>query len=320
MNSARLACLFAAAGLACGARTPLSSAPLADPDAGAPSDASPVAVTLSIPLGTYPGCTSATVTLRPGFVGSTGRDGSITLRREGDGVAATLDFPGYASGRVVFVPTAGSAAAFRAGQGFEVQTANATFGVVTVTATTGSLSLVGQTLFLSTHGSAGADDVSTFFRCPVPAGLPRTSVVTSSPPPGRVEAGVYRGCVAASGTEGPVRAGVTGGRGSVTVTGSAGAFRLTWSDSLMPELACGGLDFGAAPVTAALTPEQTCDIRQPCGPPPTLGPSPFPSTATLTDLQGSMRVNGSALFVDLRGDASERACGVHDLSILCANP
>ena len=320
MDGARLSCIVAAACLACGARTPLSSGSLQDSDSGASSDASPLAVTLSIPLGTYAGCTSATVTTRPNFVGSTGRDGSITLSREGDGVVAALAFPSYASGSVAFAPTAGDSAAFRASQTFDVQTANAGFRVVTVTATSGTLSIVGATLFISTHGSAGADDVSTFIHCRVPSGLRPTSIVTSAPPPGRLTAGVYRSCTAASSTDGPVRAGVTGGSGSLTVTRSAGVLRLTWPDSLIPELACGGLDFGAAPVTATLTPGQSCVIQRPCGPPPSLGPSPYPATATLTNMQGSMRVNGNALFIDVLGDATAQACGIHDLSILCTSP
>lgn len=316
MNGALPSCLVAAACLACGARTPLSDGP----DAATSPDASPRAVTLSVPLGVYEGCTSSTVTTRPNFVGATGREGSITLTRDGDGVAATLAFPTYASGRVVFVPTAASSAALRASQTFDVQIANATFSVATVTATAGALSIVGPTLFLSTHGSAGGDDVSTFFHCRVPAGLRPTGIATSAPPPGRLAAGVYRSCTATSSTEGPVRAGLSGGRGSLTVTLDAGTLRLTWPDSLLQELACGGLDFGVAPVTAAMATGQACDYRQPCGPPPTLGPTPFPSTATLTDMQGSMTVNGAALFVNVRGDASARACGVHDLSITCANP
>jgi hypothetical protein len=319
MNGGRLSCLVAAACLACGARTPLSSESPSGADAGASADAS-AAVTLTIPLGTYVDCTSATVTTRPHFVGGTGRDGTITLTQEGDSVVAALDFPRYASGRVAFAPTTGRSAALRASQAFEVQTANASFSVVTVTATTGALSLVGSTLFLSTRGRAGTDDVSTFFHCRAPVGVTPTSVVTRASPPGRVTAGVYGSCIAASSTEGPAHAGVSGGRGSLTVTEVGGTLRLAWTDSVISELGCRGLDFGADPLTAALTPGQTCEIYQPCGPPPTLGSSPFPLTATLTDLQGSVMVNGNALFIDLLGDAGARACGVHDLSITCAGP
>ncbi len=320
MDVARLSCLVAVACLACGARTSLSSDTLADSDAGASSDISPIAVTLSIPLGTYTDCRSSTVTTRPNLVGGTGGEGSITLTREGDGVVAALTFPRYASGSVTFVPTAATSAAFRENQSFDVQTTNPGFSVVTITATTGALSLVGQTLFLSTHGSVGEDDVSTFFHCRVPAGVPPTSIATSAPPPGRLGPGVYRSCVAASSTEGPIRAGAAGAIGAITVTESGGALRLTLNDWLLSALSCGGFDFGADPVAAALLAGQSCDIQQPCGPPPTLGPSPFPSVATLTDLRGAMRVNGGALFVDVLGDASERACGVHDVSIICANP
>ncbi|MDB4927777.1 MAG: hypothetical protein JWM10_261 [Myxococcaceae bacterium] len=320
MHRARLAGYLCAACLACGARTPLSADPLAGSDAATAAETAPPTVTLSIPLGTYEACTSSTVTTRPNFVGGTGRGGAITLSQRGDGVVATFAFPTYASGSLVFAPTAATSAAFRAGQTFDVQTANPSFGVVTVTATTGALSLVGPTLFISTHGVAGADDVSTFFRCRVPAGLRATDVVTNAPPPAPLAAGVYRACTAASSTEGPVLAGVSAGGGSLTVSQVGASLRLTWSDSLLSELACGRLDFGADPVTAVLTAGQTCEFRQPCGPPPTLGTSPYPSTATLTDLRGSMMVNGNALFVDLRGDASAEACGIHDLSITCAGP
>jgi hypothetical protein len=318
MNGARLSCLVAAACLACGARTPLSADPPSD--AGTSSEASSTAVTLSIPLGTYSGCTSATVTTRPHFVGGTGGNGSITLTREGDRVVATLAFPNYASGRVALIPTTRSSAAFGASQALDVQIANPSFSVATVTATTGTLSIVGQTLFVSTHGSAGTDDVSTFFHCRVPAGVAPTDIVTNAPPQGPLTDGVYRSCTASSSTDGPVQAGVTGGAGSLTVTRSGGTFRLTWPDSLLSQWTCGGLDFGADPVRATLTAGQACEIHSPCGPPPTLGMSPFPSTATLTALQGSMMVNGNVLFVDVLGDATAQACGVHDLSITCAGP
>lgn len=317
MIGARLACLVATACLACGARTPLADEA---PDAGLVSDAPSTGVTLSIPLGRYEGCTSSTVTTRPRFVGATGRGGSITLRQQGDGVVATLDLPTYASGAVAFVPTSAGSAALRAAQTFDVQIADADFGVVPVTATAGALSLVGPTLFLSTHGTNGPDDVSTFFRCPVPAGVAPTAVTTSAPPPAALHAGVYQSCTATSGTEGPLESSLSGGSGPLTVTLDGATLRLSWPDSLLPELSCRGLDFGAAPVRAALADGQRCELSRPCGPPPTLGMSTAPATATLTGMRGSMTVNGTALFVDLLGDAGATACGVHDLSITCANP
>jgi hypothetical protein len=320
MNGARLGCLVATACLACGARTPLSAEAFADSGAGARSDAAPPAVTLSIPIGVYTGCASSTVTTRPDYVGSTGRDGAITLTREGDLVVAALAFPLYASGRVAFAPTARGAAALRASQTFAVQTANTANAVVPVTASAGSLAIVGTTLFISTHGSAGDDDVSAFFHCPIPAGLAPTDIATTAPPPGRPAPGVYGSCTATASTDGPVRAGLSGGSGAVTVTVGAESLRLAWPDSLLPELACSALDLDADPVAPALAAGQSCEMRQPCGPPPTLGPSPFPGTATLTNLQGSMRVNGGALFIDVRGDAPAMACGAHNLSITCANP
>lgn len=318
MNGARWSCLVAAACLACGARTPLSTEALLPSDAATSSETSSTAVTLSLPLGTYSGCTSGTVTTRPNFVGATGGTGSITLTREGDRVVATLDLPNYASGRLAFAPTSRSSAAFAASQTFDVQIANPSFSVATVTATTGALSIVRQTLFVSTHGIAGSDDVSTFFHCRVPAGMEPTDIVTSAQPPGQLGPGEYRSCVASSSTDGPIQAGISGGVGSLTVTRDGGTLRLTWPDSLQPHWNCSGLDFGADPIHASLRASQSCEIVSPCGPPPTLGMSPFPRTATLTGLQGSMMVSGGVLFVDVLGDAPDQACGIHDLSITCA--
>jgi len=320
MYGARWSCFVAASFLACGARTPLSTEALLPSDAATSSETSSTAVTLTIPLGTYSGCTSGTVTTHPNFVGATGGTGSITLTREGDRVVATLDFSRYGSGRVAFVPTTRSSAAFAASQSLDVQIANPGFSVATVTATTGTLSIVRQTLFVSTHGSAGSDDVSTFFHCRVPAGVVPTDIVTSAQPPGQLGPGEYRSCVASSSTDGPIQAGISGGVGSLSVTELGGSFHLTWPDSLLSHWTCGGLDFSADPINASLMAGQTCELRSPCGPPPTLGMSPFPNTATLTGMRGSMMVNGNVLFVDVLGDAPDQACGVHDLSIICAGP
>ena len=325
VNGPRLSCFFAVACLACGARTPLSDDSLAHSDAATDAatatDSSPPTVTLSIPLGLYPDCTSGTVTTRPHFVGGTGRPGTITLSLQGDSVVAALAFPTYASGSVAFVPTTAHTAGLRAAQSFDVQTANATFGIVTVAFTTGALSVVGQTLFLSTHGSAGGgDDISTFFHCRLPAGTPPTSIVTRAPPTAPLTIRQYGSCTASSSTDGPVQAGIAGGAGPIFVNENDTGLHLTWAAPLISALTCSDLDFGAAPSTATLTPGQSCGLNEPCGPPPTLGMSPYPFMATLTDMQGSMSVNGGVLFVHILGDAGAQACGVHDLSITCAGP
>ncbi len=306
--------------LACGARSQLSMGDFAGSDAASSSDTSPGTTTLSIALGTYTGCTIATLARRPNLVGATGGAGSITLRREGDAVIATLAFPPFASGAVAFVPTTGSSAAFRASQTFDAQIIDTSVRVVTVTATSGALSLVGSTLFVSTHGTAGDDDVSTFFHCHVPTGLIAEDIVTRTPPPGHVTAGTYRSCTASSSTDGPIQAGISGGIGAVTLSENAGTLRLTWPDTLLGELTCNGLDFAAGPIVATLTGNEICTMHQPCGPPPTLGMSPYPSTATLTDLRGAMSINGGTLFIDVLGDAGSEACGVHDISITCPGP
>ena len=106
----------------------------------------------------------------------------------------------------------------------------------------------------------------------------------------------------------------------MTLTENAGTLRLTWPDTVLQQLTCDGLDFAAGPIVATLAARQTCTMRQPCGPPPTLGTSPYPSMATLTDVQGAMSINGGTLFIDVLGDAGAQACGVHDLSITCSGP
>ncbi len=309
-----------AAGTGCGARTPLAEGTAASSDAAISADATAATTTLSVVLGTYTGCTTSSVTRRPNLVGGSGGAGSLTLRRQGDTVVASLDFAAWAHGDVAFAPTTAATAGLRAAQSYEVQIIDTVVHVVTVNATAGSLAVVGSTLFLATHGTAGDDDVSTFFHCRVPPGIAPTDIVTTAPPPGRVTAGTYASCTASSSTEGPLEAGISGGLGAVTLTAGAGGLHLAWPDSLLQELACNGLDFGAASVAPTLTAGQTCTLRQPCGPPPTLGMSPYPSTATLTDLRGAVTVNRGALFIDVLGDAGAQACGVHDLLITCVAP
>lgn len=308
---ARAPLLLAVACVACGARTPLSL----DADAAAPADVAPTGVTLAVPLGAYPSCASSTVTARPNLVGVTGRDGAVTLTREGDQVVAALEFPTYASGRLAFAPTGARTAGLREPQTLAVQTTNPGYAVVPVIATSGALALVGSTLFLSTHGGAGGDDVRTFIQCRVPEGATPSEVTTRAPPAARVAPGVYRSCTAESSTEAPSRTGNAGGLGTLTVATRGDGLALTWSEGLWSELSCRGLDVDGSDV---VTGAPACEVRQPCGPPPTLGPSPFPDVATLAGLAGSVTSNGGALFVHLRGDAGARACGVHDLTITCA--
>jgi hypothetical protein len=306
----RLLPAIIAACLACGDRTSLDSDPRAD--------AAGTSVTLMIPLGSYSGCSSTMVTVGPNFEGVSGGDGSITLAQEGDGiVAATLAFTLFASGKVAFTPTSGSSAAFAAGKSFDVDTIDFHSSNVTVAATTGALVLVDDTMFISVHGkSVGADEVSGYFHCPVPASLAPTSIVTNAAPGAPLTAGVYGPCTSTVSSLEPVSV-LAGGSGTVTITKSAGTMSAAWNDMLTP--VCGSLAFGATSGSVAtLAAGQTCTLQGPCGPPPSLGPSPVPMTATLTNTAGSMTVDAHSLFIDVVGDTTTLTCGRHYVSIICA--
>ncbi len=302
--------MIAAACFACGARTSLDSNTL--------GDASGTSVTLTIPLGAYSGCSSTLVTLGPNFVGTSGGEGSITLAQASDSVVAALGFAPFASGNVAFKPTSGISATFATGQSFDVATVgfpNYENPNVTVTATTGSLVLIGDTLFISVHGpSGGAYDVSGYFHCPVPASLEPTSIVTNASPGTPLKPGVYGPCTSNIGAEGVTS---SGGSGMVTISESAGTLSATWDTELTP--ACGSLDFTISGNTATLAAGETCTIHGPCGPPPSLGPpTPIPSVATLTNMAGLMTVDDQTLFIDVVGDTPALTCGTHYVSIICA--
>jgi hypothetical protein len=301
-----LVTVIAAACFACGARTALDSGS----SGGTSSDS------LMIPLGPYPGCVVTTVTVGPHFEGVAGGDGALTLVDEGEGVlGVTLAFDLFATGTLAFTPTTSSSAAFADGESFDVDSVDFRGSHVTINATAGSLTLVGETLFLSIKGESAGAVVSGYVHCPVPA-RPNASVATRVLPSTSVTLGVYRSCTANIGSKaGGVLA---GGTGTVTVTSSGGTLSATWDDALTS--VCGRLDFEpASGSVTSLTPEQRCSIRQPCGPPPTLGPSTTPSEATLTNMEGSMTVDQHSLFINVVGDTSTATCGTHLFSIICAS-
>lgn len=306
-RSRLLGAIVAAACFACGGRTSPGSSTLGS-DGGASS------VTLTIPLGSYSGCTSSMVTVSPHFEGTAGGDGTITLVQENDTVVATLAFAPFASGKVVFAPTGTTSAAFATGRSYDVETPDFKGSNATVTETTGSLVLVGDTLFVSVHGQSASADVSGYFHCPVPASLQPTSVVTNAPPAVALTQGIFGPCTSSVGATNTTLS--TRGSGSVTVTESAGNLSATWNDDVTP--VCKSLDFTASSDAATLVAGQTCSVERPCGPPPSLGPSPAPSVATLTSTAGSMTADGRSLFINLVGETTTEACGRHYVSILCA--
>jgi hypothetical protein len=62
----------------------------------------------------------------------------------------------YATGEVTFRPTTVTSAACAPGQSFDVATIDFSESNVTVPMTTGLLALVGDTLFVSVHGTMGS--------------------------------------------------------------------------------------------------------------------------------------------------------------------
>lgn len=303
-----LVALVVAACFACGARTSTGSSTRSE-DGGAAAS-----VTLTIPLGSYPGCMSTLLAVSAHSVATSGGAGTLTLAQENGTVVATLAFEPFASGKVAFTPTSTTSAAIAAGRSYDVETRDMTGTNLTVTETTGSLALVGDTLFVSVHGQSGSADVSGLFHCPVPASLQPTSVVTQSPPAATLTPGSFGPCT--SSVDATASGVMAGAGGSVTVTESDGSLHATWTDDVTP--VCKSLDFIAASHLGTLASGQTCDVKQPCGPPPTLGPSPAPSVATLSDPAGAMTVDGSSLFLDVVGETAPETCGRHYLSILCA--
>ncbi|HEX7601889.1 MAG TPA: hypothetical protein VF316_09800, partial [Polyangiaceae bacterium] len=275
-RSLLLSAIVAAACFACGGRTSPGSSTLG-------SDGGTSSVTLTIPLGSYSGCTSSMVTVSPHFEGTAGGYGTITLVQENDSVVASLAFAPFVSGKIAFTPTSTASAAFATGRSYDVETVDFKGSNATVSETTGSLVLVGDTLFIAVHGQTVSADVSGHFHCPVPATLQPTSVVTNAPPSAALTPGVFGPCTSSVGATNSTLS--TGGSGSVMVTSSAGNLSATWNDDVTP--VCKSLDFTASSDAATLVTGQTCSVQRPCGPPPSLGPSPAPSVATLTGTAGS---------------------------------
>ncbi len=300
--------IIAAACFACGARTTLDSTAL--------SDGGAQTVTLTIPLGSYTTCTSSMVTVAPNSVGVSGGDGTITVAEQNDGVVATLAFAPFATGTLAFTPTTSTSATFASG---EVDTIDDFTSAKTVVDTTsGSLMLVGDTLFVSVHGPSGGAKVSGYFHCSVPTSLPKANITATAPSSAPLAPGVYGPCT--SSVDGTNTSLESGGSGSVTVVESAGQWIATWTSDVTP--VCESLDFTTtnSSSVAPLTAGQTCVVKAPCGPPPSLGPpTPVPDEATLTNMAGSMALDGQSLFIDVVGETSALTCGRHYVSLICAH-
>jgi hypothetical protein len=289
------------------------------------------------PLGLYSGCSLSTVAVGSHFEALTAGTGSLTLGAEGDGaLSGRLAFgqeggPSSvsASGRVVFTPTSRGSAAFAPGQSFDLQYSYFLQSVGdppmpitktgSVTATAGSLMLVGETLFISATGDlgGGADEFNTFVQCPVPKSRTRPSVVARGALSTPFPIGVYSSCAFAF--ENGDYENSAGGTSSVTVGEVEGGLTATSSDGLV---GCGSLDFStASDGIATLGAGQTCIVQQPCGPPPSLGEpsSPIPGPTPLLNTVGKMTGDGHSVFINLVGDITGTCGGQRAISIMCTS-
>jgi hypothetical protein len=322
-----LAAISSAASFACGGTSVDSFGTLGGSDAS---------VTLTVPLGLYSGCSLSTVAVGSHFEALTAGAGTVTLGTEGGGALfATLAFGEVGSpssvsarGKVALTPASRSSAAFAPGQSFDLEYSYfLSIGdppmpitkTSSVTTTAGSMTLVGDTLFISATGELGigADAFNTFVECPVPESLARSRVVARGASSTPLPTGVYRSCTSA--LENGDFSGSAGGIGSVTVEKLDGSLKATWSDATV---ACGSLDFTATSDSiATLTAGQTCIVQQPCGPPPSLGEptSPIPGATPLSNTVGTMTGDGRSLFIDLVGDIAGTCGGRRRVSILCTS-
>lgn len=302
---------LAAASFACGART--AGDWTLDVAADASGDAHAIGAALTIPVGTYPDCAVTTIELRRNLEAAAGGKGTVTLSADGAGrVSAALSFGRWLSGTVTATPTSGNTAALSPGP-FDLQTMDTTFAsALTVSVTAGSFARVGDTLFVSIHGHGGDTELSGYLRCAVPAALPVATIVEGAPSAGPIPTGTYVDCTTFSGSP---ASGASGGKLSLTIAESKGTWTATQTGGF-PDVCA--LAFGdVAGTTGTLVHEQTCAVHSPCGPPPTLVPSPAPRDATLTNMAGSIAFAGGVLFIDVLGDAPPEACGRHTLSLIC---
>jgi hypothetical protein len=303
-----------------------------------------VGVALTIPVGSYTGCTAALDTVGPAGEGGSGGSGTVNLSTDGAGGLSgvlALELSGlpssrpWFSGTIGFAPTSSTTAALSGGP-FDIETlldngdidasAGPGFASTTVPVAASSLALVGNTLFISVYGQSEGTSLSGYCVCPVPASLPRATVVNRAPKTGSIPTGTYRGCTMSFENDAWSQ---SGGDSSLTIAESDGMLTAT-SDALL----CGRLAFhNISGSTATLSGAQTCtNPGNLCGPGPSspTTPSPLgvpeageastPGDAMLTNGAGSIHVVGGALFINVTGDAPSPSlgCGSYAFSVICS--
>jgi hypothetical protein len=284
---------------------------------------------LTIPVGTYTGCTTSLVEVGPHIEAVSGGEGTVTLSVAGDGTLnAALSFDQRLSGTVAFAATSSTTAGLGMGP-FEIAMFDSTATVdptapagsadpsnVSVSVAAGTLVLSGHTLFISLYAHNDDTQFSVYSTCPVPTSLPSATIVNSAPPVGNIPSGSYAACTTCSGSEMPGGSRIDGG--DLTLTIAKGNGSLTAAESEGFPSVCNLAFDDMSGTTAALSDRQTCMIAEPCGPPPPfVGTSSTPDEATLTNMTGAIDIAGGALFINVVGDAPAGACGSHVLSLIC---
>jgi hypothetical protein len=269
-------------------------------------------VALTIPVGTYTGCTAVTVSMSGNSEGTGGGDGAVTLSADGDGtLSGVLSFEPFLSGPVAFAPTSSVTAGLTNGP-FTLETTDLQ-GLNAVTVSAGALALVGDTFFISLYAKNDETKLSAYVTCPVSTSLPTATIVNPAPAAGSIPTGTYAGCTSSFGAESLSR--TAGGNFSLAVAETNGLLTTTLNAGF--PAVCDLAFHAASGATAPLNDAQTCTVSDPCGPPPSLGTSSAPSETTLTNMAGSIEVAGGALFINVAGDASADACGRQLLSMIC---
>ncbi len=296
-----------------------AEAGLSSDAASAPDVRAPLEVKLTVPAGTLTGCDVTTVNTMPNLQGTAGGAGTITLAVDGSGqVSADLAFGQWLTTTLALVPTGSGTAAQAPGSFVATETyltlSSQATGDVPVSAS--FLAVVGDQLFVSLHGASSATTLDGYAECPVPAGFPRTTVVTPAPPSAPFPNGTFSSCTSSisigwPGTE-------SGGDSLRTVSLTGGVLTADAVGDAGYPIACANLAFQDLSTSAAtLTPGASCTLSMPCGPPPSLGPNNQPTSAALTGMQGAMAVVGGTLFLTVTGDAGAAACGSHFVSLVC---
>jgi hypothetical protein len=283
---------------------------------------------LTVPVGAYTGCVTSLGGIRANTNAGGGGEGEVTLSVAGDDtVQADLSFDEWLSGTVAFAATSRTTAGLGAGP-FEIQLLDPTATAypsapaastgpsnVSVPVAAGTLALAGDTLFISLYAHNDDTQFSVYSTCPIPTLLPSTTIVNSAPQMGDVPSGSYPACTTSSGSELPGQSRTIGGNLTLTIAESNGSLTATQSDGF-PSVCNLAFD-DLSGTTGTLRDGQGCMISEPCGPPPSLGTSPGPDEATLTNMTGAIDIAGGALFINIVGDAPADACGRHVLSLIC---